>query len=576
MDICSDHFGVANATDSSVFMLLLVSLPVPGTTDQFVSHSGSKREANRAAPWTSLPLEQGTYGVPHGSPEESVLSYPFISNMSLDVGLFSLGNRSLLSPMIETEERQIDEHHFEAPTLYGVVVCRGDGNGSFMESLFQNGRRYTRKISRYMERVSSSQPRKLLGAHCENFQGHPQVLVLNKRVISAAAIAVGLALLALLCIVAGLWICFRRTNMLEDERHILQPDLCPSGPRRYRHCKLAAATDGFSEQGKIGRGGFGPVYRGYLRDEDCHVAVKVLSQESSVQGMKEFESEVKVLTRLRHRNIVHLLGWCDGPKDLLLVYEFMSNGSLDKHLYHPRRLLTWSERYNIALGVGSAIVYLHTECDQCVVHGDIKPANIMLNSSFQAKLGDFGLARLLDHGADLQTTQVVAGTIGYIDPEFVESRRPSAMADVYSFGVVLLEIACGRRLTSKVVQSNGVPVHLLNWVRHMYHQNSILEAADPRLDGEFDEQQLKRVLVTGLWCTQRDQIQRPSMAQAMDVLRRQDAELPVFGPEMHSHDVVRSLEERAYGESSGDESSYEESHAETEYHTSEESTYLLA
>ncbi|GJM99025.1 hypothetical protein PR202_ga16084 [Eleusine coracana subsp. coracana] len=576
MDLCSGHFGIANTTDPSVFLLLLVSLPGrPG--DQLVHHPGSKRDANRTAPWTSVPLEQGTYGVPQAR-EDPVLSYPFSSDLSLDVGLYSLSNSSLLSPpIIEIEDRKSNQHlEDEAPTLYGVVLCRADDNGSFIESFFQDGRRYMRKISTYMESVRAAQPRKLLGGHGTNLHGHDQqkqkqVLGCKKEhAISAAAIAIGVAFLALICTVAGLLFRCRR-KMLENGRHIRHAGLCPSGPRRYRHCELAAATHGFSEQGKIGRGGFGSVYQGYLPDKDCHVAIKVLSQESSVQGVKEFESEVKVMSRLRHRNIVQLLGWCDGPKDLSLVYEFMSNGSLDKHLYdNPWRILSWSERYNIALGVGSAMLYLHTECEQCVVHGDIKPANIMLNSSFQAKVGDFGLARLLEHGADSQTTQVVAGTIGYIDPELVNNRRRSAKSDVYSFGILLLEIACGRRLSSsKAVLSNGASVHLLNWVRYMYQQNSILEVADRRLDGEFHEHQMNRVLVTGLWCAHRDQSQRPSIAQAMDVLRREEAELPIFGPEVDNRYEVPSLEERAFVELSGEGSRCEDSPAETEYHTFE-------
>ncbi|TVU09254.1 hypothetical protein EJB05_42711, partial [Eragrostis curvula] len=208
---------------------------------------------------------------------------------------------------------------------------------------------------------------------------------------------------------------------------LLHTELCSSGPRRYSRGELAAATQGFAEEERIGRGGFGPVYRGYLGDLHRMVAIKVLSQGSSVQGAKE-------------------------SREVMLVYEFVLNGSLDKHLYDPRRVLPWSDRYRIALGVGSAILYLHTECQHCVVHGDIKPANIMLDASCNAKLGDFGLASLVDHEADPQTTQVVAGTLGYIDPEFVNSRRPSAESDVYSF-VVLLEIACGRRPTSTQFRS---------------------------------------------------------------------------------------------------------------------------
>ncbi|TVU09233.1 hypothetical protein EJB05_42685, partial [Eragrostis curvula] len=397
----------------------------------------------------------------------------------------------------------------------------------------------------------------------------------KQHVLTAAAVAVGSVLLGLVCTIAGLLVWCMRKRFGEETQGpmLLHTELCSSGPRRYSRGELAAATQGFAEEERIGRGGFGPVYRGYLGDLNRMVAIKVLSQGSSLQGAKEFEAEVRVMTRLRHRNIVELIGWCDGSREVMLVYEFVPNGSLDKHLYDPRRVLPWSDRYRIALGVGSAILYLHTECEQCVVHGDIKPANIMLDASCNAKLGDFGLARLVDHEADPRTTQVVAGTLGYIDPEFVTSRRPSAESDVYSFGVVLLEIACGRRPTS--TQSNRNPA-LVNWARDMYRQNSILEAAGRRLDGEFDEQQLKRVLVTGLWCAQRDQGQRPSIAQAMDVLRREDAELPVFGPEMHVVDGIRSLEERAYGDLSGEVSICEESPDETEYHSSKESIYLLA
>ncbi|KAG0543372.1 hypothetical protein BDA96_02G184900 [Sorghum bicolor] len=261
----------------------------------------------------------------------------------------------------------------------------------------------------------------------------------------------------------------------------------------------------------------------------------------------------------------------------MLVYELVPNGSLDKHLHDPQRLLAWTDRYKIALGVGSAILYLHTECEQCVLHGDIKPANILLDASCNAKLGDFGVARLVDHGTETDsltvTAQVVAGTPGYMDPEFVNNGRPSAEADVFSFGVVLLELACGRRPTAARPNATATsPVLLIDWVRDMYHNNTVLGAADRRLDGEFDDRQMRRVLVAGLWCTHHDQSQRPPIAQAMDLLRRQDAELPIL-PEMRSPATasVRSLEEIAYGDLdlSAEDSGFEDSSADTAYHTSE-------
>nr|CAB3456852.1 unnamed protein product [Digitaria exilis] len=310
-------------------------------------------------------------------------------------------------------------------------------------------------------------------------------------------------------------------SSFDSERPIQPADLCPCGPRWFSHRELAAATSGFSDERKIGRGGFGPVYRGFLRDQGCDAAIKL------------------------HQYPI-----------ILNVYALIP-------------------RYKIALGVGSAILYLHTECDHLVLHGDIKPANILLDGSCNAKLGDFGLARLIDHGSDSTspTTQVVAGTPGYMDPELVTNQRPCPESDVFSFGVVLLEIACGRRPTT--AQPTGTPVLLLNWVRDMYCKNSLLGVADRRLDGEFDGWQMRRVLVVGLWCTHQEQSERPSIAQAMALLRREDAELPVLDLVAHDPDAVRSLEEIAYGDLSEGGSASEGSSTDTAYHTSTDSTCLL-
>ncbi|RLN00705.1 L-type lectin-domain containing receptor kinase IX.1-like [Panicum miliaceum] len=218
-----------------------------------------------------------------------------------------------------------------------------------------------------------------------------------------------------------------------------------TGPKRFRYGELAIATGNFSDKQKLGEGGFGSVYKGFLKDVNLHVAIKRVSKGSK-QGRKEYASEVRIISRLRHRNLVQLIGWCHGGSELLLVYEMMPNGSLDTHLYSASdgELLPWPLRHEIVLGLGSALLYLHQDWEQCVLHRDIKPSNVMLDASFHAKLGDFGLARLVDHGRGSHTT-VLAGTMGYMDPECIITGRASAESDIYSFGVVLLEIACGRR-----------------------------------------------------------------------------------------------------------------------------------
>ena len=172
-----------------------------------------------------------------------------------------------------------------------------------------------------------------------------------------------------------------------------------TGPKRFRYGELAIATDNFSDKHKLGEGGFGSVYRGFLKEMGLHVAIKRVSK-GSTQGRKQYAAEVRIISQLRHRHLVRLVGWCHEHRgDFLLVYELMPNGSVDHHLYGKGVLLTWPMRHDIALGLASAMLYLHEECLQCIVHWDIKPSNVMLDSTFSAKLGDFGLAKLVEHWA---------------------------------------------------------------------------------------------------------------------------------------------------------------------------------
>ncbi|CAI0384736.1 unnamed protein product [Linum tenue] len=241
-----------------------------------------------------------------------------------------------------------------------------------------------------------------------------------------------------------------------------------AGPRKFTFKELAIATNKFSDlDNKLGEGGFGGVYRGFIKDKNEYVAVKRVSKKSK-QGIKEFAAEVKIISRLRHRNLIQLIGWCYEKRELLLVYEFLPNGSLDTHLFSKNdninSLVTWETRYKIAKGLASGLLYLHEEWEQCVVHRDIKSSNIMLDSDFSAKLGDFGLARLVEHAKGSQMT-MMAGTMGYMAPECAVTGKASRESDVYSFGVVVLEIATGRK-PAVVLNPEEEPyaVHLAHWV----------------------------------------------------------------------------------------------------------------
>ncbi|XP_041016588.1 L-type lectin-domain containing receptor kinase IX.1-like, partial [Juglans microcarpa x Juglans regia] len=287
-----------------------------------------------------------------------------------------------------------------------------------------------------------------------------------------------------------------------------------AGPRRFSYGDLASATNNFSNERKLGERGFGAVYKGYLIELDIAVAVKKILQGSK-QGRKEYLTEVKIISRLRHKNPVQLIGWCHDRGGFLLVYEFMPNGSLDAHLFGKRNPLTWAVRQKIATGLASALLYLHEEWEQCVIQRDIKSSNVMLDSIFNVKLGDFGLARLMDHELGPQTTGL-AGTLGYMAPEYITTGRASKELDVYSYGVVTLEIAIGRKPVD--LPDKDSAMGLVEWVWNLYGSGRLHMAIDERMNMDFDLQQIKCLMIVGLWCTYPDQSLRPSIRQAIKVI----------------------------------------------------------
>ncbi|PNT76834.1 L-type lectin-domain containing receptor kinase IV.1 isoform X1 [Brachypodium distachyon] len=282
------------------------------------------------------------------------------------------------------------------------------------------------------------------------------------------------------------------------------------GPHRFSYKDLYHATKGFKNKQLLGAGGFGKVYKGVLRKSKLEVAVKKISHESR-QGMKEFIAEVVSIGRLRNRNLVQLLGYCRRKGELLLVYEFMPNGSLDKYLHLGEDmpvLLDWPKRFHVIRGVASGLLYIHDKWEKVVIHRDIKASNVLLDSEMNGRLGDFGLSRLYDHGTDPQTTHVV-GTMGYLAPELIRTGKASTLTDVFAFGAFLLEITCGKRPVNDGLQ--GDYEMLVDWVLENLHKGSLTETVDARLEGDYDADEVCLVLKLGLLCSHPFTNIRPSM-----------------------------------------------------------------
>jgi len=290
------------------------------------------------------------------------------------------------------------------------------------------------------------------------------------------------------------------------------------GPHRFAYKDLYDATDGFKDRRLLGAGGFGRVYRGVLPGSRTEVAVKKVSHGSR-QGMKEFVAEVVSIGRLRHRNLVPLLGYCRRKGELLLVYDYMPNGSLDRHLHGGagEPVLGWARRLHIIRGVAAGLLYMHEDWEKVVVHRDIKASNVLLDGEMNGRLGDFGLARLHDHGDDPHTTRVV-GTMGYLAPELVRTGRATTRSDVFAFGAFVLEVACGRRPIEEEEEEEDGRFVLVEWVLGHWREGSIAGAVDARLGSEFDAAEADLVLRLGLACLHPSPAARPSMRQVTQYL----------------------------------------------------------
>uniref|UniRef100_A0A0E0JRK2 Receptor-like serine/threonine-protein kinase n=1 Tax=Oryza punctata TaxID=4537 RepID=A0A0E0JRK2_ORYPU len=295
----------------------------------------------------------------------------------------------------------------------------------------------------------------------------------------------------------------------------------------FTYRDLKSVTKKFSE--KLGGGAFGSVFKGSLPDATM-VAVKKL--EGFRQGEKQFRSEVSTIGNIQHVNLIRLLGFCSEKSRRLLVYEYMPNGSLDKHLFGSNQpVLSWNTRYKIALGIARGLDYLHEKCRDCIIHCDIKPENILLDDSFAPKVADFGLAKLM--GRDISRVLTTArGTVGYIAPEWIAGTAVTAKADVFSYGMTLLEIVSGRRNVQgrrrQEQQDDGAaadsPFPLVAAGRLVAggggdrREELVSAVVDGRLGGDANMGEVERACRVACWCIQDDENARPAMATVVQVL----------------------------------------------------------
>ncbi|KAL6223099.1 hypothetical protein ACLB2K_006489 [Fragaria x ananassa] len=299
---------------------------------------------------------------------------------------------------------------------------------------------------------------------------------------------------------------YKRMNQLNGDVEWNEEDVAP---RPYAYEQLEKMTDNFKEE--VGRGASATVYKGVMLSSQRLVAVKRLDKVAA-EGEKEFQTEMKVIGKTHHRSLVRLLGYClDGPKKLL-VYEYMSNGSLADILFTPERKLYWEERMGIARNIARGFLYLHEECDTQIIHCDIKPQNILMDEYMCPKISDFGLAKLLQQD-QTGTTTGIRGTKGYVAPEWHRKMPITVKADVYSFGIVLLEIACCRRNVDWSLPEEEAILDEL-----VYHYFESGELSKLVRDEDINRRQFERAIKVGLWCIQDEPSLRPSMKKVLLML----------------------------------------------------------
>ncbi|XP_021801484.1 G-type lectin S-receptor-like serine/threonine-protein kinase CES101, partial [Prunus avium] len=293
----------------------------------------------------------------------------------------------------------------------------------------------------------------------------------------------------------------------------------------FSYASVVAATTDFSEENKLGQGGFGPVYKGKLVT-GREIAVKRLSRCSG-QGTLEFKNELILISELQHTNLVQLFGFCIHGEERILIYAYMPNKSLDYFLFDSTRamLLDWMKRFNIIEGIAQGLLYLHKYSRMRVIHRDLKASNILLDQYMKPKISDFGLARIFTHNELEANTNRVVGTYGYMSPEYAMEGTFSIKSDVYSFGVLMLEIISGRR-NSSFYNADRV-LNIVGYAWELWKEGRGLELMDPTLKDSCTEDQLLRCFHVGLLCVEENAADRPSMSDAISMLTTETISMPL-------------------------------------------------
>ncbi|AEE77027.1 NSP-interacting kinase 2 [Arabidopsis thaliana] len=338
----------------------------------------------------------------------------------------------------------------------------------------------------------------------------------NRKI--AVVFGVSLTCVCLLIIGFGFLLWWRRRHnkqvLFFDINEQNKEEMCLGNLRRFNFKELQSATSNFSSKNLVGKGGFGNVYKGCLHDGSI-IAVKRLKDINNGGGEVQFQTELEMISLAVHRNLLRLYGFCTTSSERLLVYPYMSNGSVASRL-KAKPVLDWGTRKRIALGAGRGLLYLHEQCDPKIIHRDVKAANILLDDYFEAVVGDFGLAKLLDH-EESHVTTAVRGTVGHIAPEYLSTGQSSEKTDVFGFGILLLELITGLRALEfgKAANQRGA---ILDWVKKLQQEKKLEQIVDKDLKSNYDRIEVEEMVQVALLCTQYLPIHRPKMSEVVRML----------------------------------------------------------